>query len=177
MPAVYTRPLPIWIFVRSASLHVGATAVAASLRRQLVTGQYLSDDEFNEAYTAARLTPGTTLLALYAILGFRLGGLRGALLALAAGAMIPGVIVIAMTVAYVANSAHPLAIRALQGASAAALGVLLASVVRLSRPVLERQGWRGLALSAAALGLAITGLVPPIWLLLAGGAIGAVMLR
>lgn len=176
MPVVYA-PLPVGIFVRSASLHVGATAVAAALRRDLVRSGYLSDEEFDEAYAAARLTPGTTLLALYVAIGYRLGGWRGATLALLAGGTIPAVMVTVVAIAYVINSGTTIAREAMQGASAAAIGVLFASVVKLVMPVLHRHRWRGVALAIATLSVSSFSDWSVMAVLLAAGVTSVVFLE
>ena len=67
-------------FVRASSLHVGAAAAAAALRRDLVDKGRLSASAFDEAYAVARVTPGTNLLAMYTLLGERFAGWRGALI-------------------------------------------------------------------------------------------------
>ena len=51
---------------------------------------------FDEAYAVARVTPGTNLLAMYALLGERFAGWRGALTALAVGALVPALIAVAL---------------------------------------------------------------------------------
>ena len=60
---------PVGAFVRASSLHVGAAAAAAALRRDLVDKGRLPASAFDEAYAVARVTPGTNLLAMYALLG------------------------------------------------------------------------------------------------------------
>ena len=66
------RPFPLLEFIRASSLHVGAAAAAAALRRDLVDTGRLPSASFDEAYAVARLTPGTNLLAMYTLLGEKL---------------------------------------------------------------------------------------------------------
>ena len=68
-PSPERRPFPLDAFVRASSLHVGAAAAAAALRRDLVDKGRLPASAFDEAYAVARVTPGTNLLAMYALLG------------------------------------------------------------------------------------------------------------
>jgi chromate transport protein ChrA len=88
-------------FVRASSLHVGAAAAAASLRRDLVDGGRLPGQAFDEAYAVARVTPGTSLLAMYVLLGERLAGWQGALVALGVGALVPAAVAVILGAAYV----------------------------------------------------------------------------
>ena len=83
---------PLEAFVRASSLHVGAAAAAAALRRDLVDEGRLSASAFDEAYAVARVTPGTNLLAMYMLLGERFAGWRGALTALTVGTLVPTLI-------------------------------------------------------------------------------------
>ena len=71
------RSFPLGAFVRASSLHVGAAAAAAALRRDLVDTGRLSASAFDEAYAVARVTPGTNLLAMYTLLGERFARLAG----------------------------------------------------------------------------------------------------
>jgi chromate transport protein ChrA len=61
-------------FLRASSLHIGAAAAAASLRHDLVKEGKVESRDIDAAYAISRVTPGTNLLALYALLGHRLGG-------------------------------------------------------------------------------------------------------
>lgn len=61
-------------FVRASSLHIGAAAATVSLREELVRDHGLTPEDVDAAYAVSRVTPGTNLLALYALLGHRLGG-------------------------------------------------------------------------------------------------------
>ena len=123
VPDSERRPFPLEDFVRASSLHVGAAAIAAALRRDLVDNGRLPAPAFDEAYAVARVTPGTNLLAMYTLLGERFAGWRGALVALTVGALIPAVIAVVLGAAYVGYARHPLAQEVMQGARAGALAV------------------------------------------------------
>ena len=111
---------PVGAFVRASSLHVGAAAAAAALRRDLVDQGRLSASAFDEAYAVARLTPGTNLLAMYTLLGERFAGWRGAFTALTVGALVPALIAVALGAVYVVYAGHSLAQEVMQGARAGA---------------------------------------------------------
>ena len=61
-------------FVRASALHIGAAAATASLRDELIQDERATAHDVDAAYAVSRVTPGTNLLALYALLGHRLGG-------------------------------------------------------------------------------------------------------
>jgi chromate transport protein ChrA len=183
MCSVYTRRPAVGdgfllrTFARASALHIGAAAAAAALRDDLVDGGHVDRAAFDESYAAARLTPGTNLLALYTALGYELSGWRGAVLALAAGTLVPGAIVIAITAAYVEHVSNAFVALAMRGARAGALAVLLWAVVRLIRPVLVEQPARGGALAVGVLVLSFTGVLAPLWIVLLAGAFGAAGFR
>ncbi|MBY0497564.1 MAG: chromate transporter, partial [Cyanobacteria bacterium] len=109
--------------------------------------------------------------------GERLAGWRGTALALSAGAAIPAAIVGLIAAAYVSTAGHPLVERAMQGARAGALAVLLWAALRLLKPQLAQTRARGVAFSAAALLLALVARASPLVVLLIAGGLGAISLR
>ena len=133
--------------------------------------------EFDQVYAFARLTPGTNLLAIYTILGERLAGWRGAAGALLVGAAVPASIALAATALYVRYADHLFAARAMQGARAGALAVLLWAVVRLLRPQLQHQRTRGVILALVVLGLSLTARAPSFAILFIAACVGAVFSR
>jgi chromate transporter len=177
MPTSDRRSFPLRSFVRASSLHVGAAAAAAALRRDLVDNGPLPSHSFDEAYAVARLTPGTNLLAMYTLLGERFAGWPGALSALAIGTFVPATIAVALAVAYVAYVGHPLANQAMQGARAGALAVFLWAIVRLIRPQLEQHRRRGVLLAIATLAMTLALPIPQFVVLMIAGAVGAAFLR
>ena len=168
---------PLLEFVRASSLNVGAAAAAAALRRDLVDTGRLPGSAFDEAYAVARVTPGTNLLAMYTLLGERFAGVRGALLALAVGALIPAIITMLLGAAYVAYADRRLARELMEGARAGALAVFAWAVVSLLRPQIRRHGRRGTSFALATLVMALVVPVPPFVILLVAGALGAAFLQ
>lgn len=171
------RPFPLVAFLRASCLHVGAAAAAAALRRDLVDTGIVDGADFDQAYAVARITPGTNLLAMYTLLGQRVGGWLGAMVALSVGAVVPAIIVAGLAAIYIAFGHQALVSRAMQGARAGALAVLLWAAVRLIRPQLETYPISGALLAVTALVAAFFAPLPPIVLLLLAGALGAVFLR
>jgi chromate transporter len=172
-----SRSFPLAAFVRASTLHVGAAAAAAALRRDLVDNGRLSASAFDEAYAVARVTPGTNLLAMYTLLGERFAGWRGAVTALAVGALVPALIAVALGAAHVGYAGHPLAQEVMHGARAGALGVFAWAIVRLARPQLEQHRRRGVALAVITLVMTLGLPIPQFVILLVAGGLGAAFLR
>ena len=168
---------PVGAFVRASSLHVGAAAAAAALRRDLVDKGRLSASAFDEAYAVARLTPGTNLLAMYTLLGERFAGWRGAFGALTVGALIPALIAVALGAVYVGYAGQPLAQEVMQGARAGALAVFAWAIVRLGRPQLQQHRGRGIALAVTTLVMTLLLPIPQFVILLMAGGLGAAFMR
>lgn len=167
---------PVGPFLRASSLHVGAAAAAAALRRNLVDQGRLSASAFDEAYAVARLTPGTNLLAMYTLLGERFAGWRGAFTALTVGALVPALIAVALSAVYVVYAADSLAQEVMQGARAGAIAVFAWAIVRLVRPQLQQHRSRGIAVAALTLVLTLLP-IPQFVILLIAGGLGAAFLR
>lgn len=168
---------PFGAFVRASSLHVGAAAAAAALRRDLVDKGRLSASAFDEAYAVARLTPGTNLLAMYTLLGERFAGWKGAFTALTVGALVPALIAVALGGVYVLYAEHSLAQEVMQGARASAIAVFAWAIVRLVRPQLQQYRGRGIAVAAVTLVLTLLLPIPQFVVLLIAGGLGAAFLR
>jgi chromate transporter len=165
------------VFVRASVGHIGAAAAAASLRDDLVGRGSLPATDFDRAYAVARLTPGTNLLAFYALLGHRLGGWRLALGAVAVGTVAPAALALLVTMLYATQASNPLIVRLMQGARAGALAVFLWAVVRLIRPQLVTHGRRGMLLAAATLVAIIAFPAAQLGVLLIAAAAGAAFLQ
>ena len=135
MPSVYVLAA---LFARDANLTFGGgSATAETLRRELVVRrEWINEHDFRLGYAASRLTPGTNLLALCTVLGWRLSGGRGAVTALLA-ASIPSALLVAVVAAgYTEVIGLPGATAAVRGAVAASVALILANAWTLVRPQL-----------------------------------------
>jgi chromate transport protein ChrA len=132
--------------------------------------------DFDAAYAVSRITPGTNLLALYALLGHRVGGWPLAVQAVSVGALVPAAVTMLLAIGYTSFTS-PAMDGIVTGARAGGVAVFLGAAVRLLRPQLTAHPIAGTALTLAVF---VAGWVLPISLfvlLLATATAGAILLR
>jgi chromate transporter len=123
-------------------LIIGATSfgggVVAYLRNSLVTKRgWLDDKQFVELLSISQSLPGLNATNMAVLAGDRLRGLAGAVAAISAMCLPGGVFMYVAAIVYGANGERPLAAAALKGIAAAAVGLILATVMQLGRKALS----------------------------------------
>jgi len=136
-------------------LGVGATSfgggVVAYLRHALVTRRgWIDDDGFVSALEVAQALPGLNATNLAVIVGDRLRGPVGALVALVALVLPGAVAVTGLAAVYAAHSGDPRVNAALIGVGAAAVGLLAATVVQIGRRTVHGASDVAIALATVA---------------------------
>jgi chromate transporter len=141
----------------------GGDPTMAALQRELVERlRWLRSEQYGLAFSLARVTPGTNVLAFCAAAGWMVRGWAGALLAVGAASIPTAIIATWLVAASSTLRSHPLVEAALGGAVAAAIGMMLASAILLLRPFFrDRQAARAIVLAAGA-GLATSFGMSPI---------------
>src|SRR5688572_967038 len=168
------------IFIAAGTQSVGGgVSTLFLLRRLLVERQRLiSEREFNEAWALCQLSPGIHLVALAGLLGQRIAGWRGVVVAVT-GMMVPAAIITAaMTAAYGVVADHPLAHAALAGMAPATGGMTIGLAIILVRGA-KRHGLRAIvdvALVAVAFGILLFTTVSSIMVIVGMAALGAFFL-
>jgi chromate transporter len=165
------------LFLRINNLTFGGgDPTMAALQRELVAKRrWLSAEQYGLIYALARATPGTNILAFCAGAGWQLARFRGAIAAILTASIPSAAIVIWFTYVYQLWRTDPLAMAAIGGMLAAAVGMMGAAAFQLIRA-----GWKpGNRLRAAillALGFVLSFAlsVPPLEVLAAGALIGFV---
>jgi len=104
------------------------------LQRELTGRGWITREDFALAYSLARVTPGTNILAFCAATGARVLGLGGAIVAVLAVTLPSAVLTVLLTRGFEAWRAHPWAMAAIGGTVAAVSGMMWASVWLLVRP-------------------------------------------
>lgn len=105
-------------------------------RRMMVEDRrWMTAEEFNEAFSLAQFLPGPNIVNFSVVFGSRMGGPRGAVLALLGLLGPPIVIVTAIGMLYSLYGDVSLLQRALAGITAAAAGLIIAVVAKMARPL------------------------------------------
>jgi chromate transporter len=100
--------------------------------------RWMTADEFNEAFSLSQFLPGPNIVNFSVVFGSRFGGVAGAAVALI-GLMAPPVVIVTVLGFFYARAGSDAVLgRILAGISAAAAGLLIAMVVKMSAPVLRR---------------------------------------
>src|SRR6266511_3646348 len=89
-----------WIAVGTQSVGGGASTLFLIRRLVVERHAWVTPREFTEAWALSQLSPGIHLVALAGILGHRIAGTRGVLVAVAAMMAPAGAITAALTAAY-----------------------------------------------------------------------------
>jgi chromate transporter len=150
----------------------GGDPTMAALYTELVTARrWMGPEIYGILFALARITPGTNMLAFCAGAAWHLAGWPAAILAVAATAVPSAAIIVLLTVGYQTLRVNPVAMAAIGGTVAAAVGMMLAGTWQLLRPHLVRGRWlRTLAIAAGAFALAQR--ADPIQVLAAAAAVG-----
>lgn len=148
-PAALNRPrslLDLFLTFTVLALQ-GFGGVLAVAQRELVDRkQWLTREQFIDAYSLAQLLPGPNVVNLSLMLGDRFFGWRGAIAALAGMLLAPLVIVIVLAASYNRMSDYPAVAGALRGMGAVAAGLMIAMAFKLSTAL--RNNPMGLVLCA-----------------------------
>jgi chromate transporter len=158
------------VFTKIGALSIGGPyAILAYIEREVVRERgWLDAEEFAKAVGIGHLTPGPIAYSAAVYVGFRLRGLRGAAAA-GIGLTWPAfVLALALAIAYGRFSSLPSVRPVLRGFEAAVIGLLLAILWRMVRP-LARNPW-ALALAVASFAALLLQVNPAIVILLAAAA-------
>jgi chromate transporter len=155
----------------------GGSATIATLHSQIVTKrEWVSQQQFDLSYALSRLTPGTNLLAFSTAIGWLVRGWSGALVVLLASSIPCSILAVILTVVYESVTHHPLALTALRGALAAAVGIVAATAWTLIRPHIKKVNRLNIAaFSLGAFLLAAVFHVAPIRILLLAAVLGVAL--
>lgn len=122
-------------------LTIGATSfggVVPYLRGSLVTKRrWIDDKEFVEMLSISQSLPGLNATNMAVLVGEKLRGWMGSLVAILGICLPGGLLMFAVGVFYHSHGDHPWATAALKGVAAAAVGLLLSTVVGLSQKALS----------------------------------------
>ena len=168
----------LWAFARIGMQSFGGGATTLYVMRRITVEEYqwLSDEAYTECWGMVQIAPGINLLGQTVLIGNKVAGLRGALVALC-GLLVPSVaITLAITAGYATIRSIPLVVAAVRGIIPATVGIGMVLAVQMLRPALAASlgdGRRSLVISLmvvlAAPVLLVWGGVPAVVVLWGAG--------
>ncbi|HLV82085.1 MAG TPA: chromate transporter [Chthonomonadaceae bacterium] len=170
----------LWLALGAQSFGGGA-ATLTLIRREIVDRRgWMSAEEFTREWSLCQVAPGINLLGITILIGRRLAGGPGIVVALA-GLLLPSVVITVLMTAFYARVRYaPIVQAALQGILPATVGLGLVTSWDVALPLLQssrQEGTASLGLSLlllAGAGLAVAlGHLSVVLALCAAGAVGA----
>ena len=172
------QQLRAWFITGTQSVGGGASTLYL-MRSIMVSRSWLTEREFMQEWTLSRLSPGNHLTALAALLGQRIGGRRGIVIALG-GLLIPsGLITIALTGGFGVIREDPAVQSALAGVAPVTIGMMLGITAILLRSVLNPVSLALVADALLFIGAVVAGFVVPgatIVVIVTGAILGVIFL-
>ena len=174
------RLLWVWTVVGAQSFGGGSATLYLIRRVAVERYAWLTDEEFTRYWGICQIVPGINILGLVILIGWRVKGVPGAMLALT-GLLVPSAaITVALTAAYSSIREAPLIQSAIAGVVPATVGLGLLLAYTMVRPLLstaKRDGNVTRILAAAILlGSALAAMVtraPAVAILWGAGAVSA----
>ena len=149
-PPTPSPPGLIALFTAFAKMSLsGFGGVLYWARRAIVEQhRWMTADEFNETYALCHFLPGPNIVNLSLVFGSRFRGIAGGIAAFA-GLIGPPMVVATILAALYARFGEIDALRRiLAGVSCAAVGLLIANILRMMMPLIKRRDLVGLVLMA-----------------------------
>ena len=145
------QPSLLELFVAFAKMSLsGFGGVLYWARRGIVEQhRWMTAEEFNETYALCHFLPGPNIVNLSFVFGSRFRGLAGGIAAFTGLVGPPMVIAMILAALYVRYGEIDALRRILAGVSCAAVGLLLATVLRMMMPLLHKRDLVGLLLLVA----------------------------
>lgn len=141
-------PTVIALFLAFAKMSVAGFGGVLYWARRAIVDQHrwMSADEFNETYALCHFLPGPNIVNLSMVFGARLRGVAGGIAAFT-GLLLPPMLIMTVLAALYARYGEIDALRrTLAGVSCAAVGLLIANVLRMMAPLVKRRDIVSLAM-------------------------------
>ena len=167
------RLLGVFLRVGNTTFGGGDPTMLALHRELVVRRPWLTADQYGLSFTLARVTPGTNMLAFCAAVGWYLAGWLGAIGGVLVVTVPSTVLVLWITVGYEAWQRNPVAMSAINGTVAAAVGMMLAGSWLLLKPHLRgTTRWPAAILAVGAAVLSRGPKLSPVQILAVAALIG-----
>ncbi len=140
---VASRPTLIDILRAFAGVSVSGFGGALPWARRMIVDrrQWMTAEEFNEAFALSQFLPGPNTVNFAIVFGARFGGAAGAVMALVGLMGPPLIIITALAVLYDRYGDAGTLNHILAGIAASAAGLLIAMVVKMVAPLFKRVDW------------------------------------
>ena len=164
-----------WSYIRITSLVLGGGyAIIAAAQEEFVRRRkWLTEDDVLEMITVTQTVPGILACNSAVYVGWKLGGLTGAIAALL-GAIIPSLVIIVVIAAVISRVKgfiqRPAVRGAFIGLIACIVGMVFATAIRMWKKVMS-EPLAYIVSGCCLIGLAVFKL-PPVWLILGAIAVG-----
>ena len=144
-------PSPSELFLAFAKMSLaGFGGVLVWARRGIVEQhRWMTAEEFNETFALCHFLPGPNIVNLSVVFGSRFGGLAGGLAAFAGLIGPPMLIAIVLAALYMHFGEIETLRRILAGIACAAVGLLIAVVLRMMMPLVRRRDVAGMLMLMA----------------------------
>ena len=170
--------IPGWLDVAQVYLKIGTIgfgggfAVMDLIHSELVEKkQWLTEQRYQNMVALAEMAPGALTVNLLSGIAYRLGGVKTMILATIALIFPSFILITLMAGAFLAWQDNPMVQGALEGLTAAVVGLLLAVVWGMIKKAPRH--WCCFVVGVLALILGIVLPINPVWLVLMGGMAGA----
>lgn len=161
-----------WAFFRvGAFTFGGGYAMLPLVEAELVTGQgWTGRDEVMDDYALAQSIPGVIAVNTALLLGYRLAGVFGAIMA-GLGVIVPSIVVITVVAAFFMRFIdHPVVAQVFQGVRAGVVGLIFIAALRFAKSSIHNV-WHCL-IAGVALVVAVTTGIHILVLIILGGLVG-----
>jgi chromate transporter len=156
-PSIAVRPTHLDLLRAFAAVSVSGFGGALPWARRMIVDKrrWMSAEEFNEAFALSQFLPGPNTVNFAVVFGARFGGAVGAAVALIGLMGPPLLIVTVLAVLYGRYGDVSTLGRILTGITAAATGLLIAVVAKMTAPMFKRIDWAPLVAVLAFIGVAL----------------------
>jgi chromate transporter len=148
----------------------GIPVVFPDIFHLVVANHWLSDRELTDFYAVSQAVPGPNMILLMGFIGWKVGGLPGAISSALAIFAPPCVMYFVAYRLWDRFRDKPWQLIVRRGLAPLTFGLIIAGGMVMARAA--DVGWRGIALTIAAMVLTTATRVSPLWVIAAGGAVG-----
>ena len=169
-----TDSVPLMLVMHLALLSCisfgGVPAVLPDILHFVVANHWLSPREFADFYAAAQAIPGPNMILLMGFIGWKVGGLAGAIASALAIIVPPCAMYYTAYRLWDRFRDKPWQMIVRRGLAPVTFGLVIAGGIVMARAAAS--GWPAVALTITAAALMTATRIGPLWLLAAGGAVG-----